>query len=161
LLRLESELQEARLETGRLAELAGRLNSELTRVRAGAGEDARSHADDEVQRLVATIGTPLVQLVTQHHLHRTGTAQVPAGDVLDVAMRLVGALREAGVDAVGEPGRAEPFDPGRHDPLSTAPVPVAGQPVLVRVIGLAYRGRVVRKAGIDAAAAGADGPGGR
>jgi hypothetical protein len=79
LLRLESELQEARLETGQLAELAGRLNSELTRVRSGAGEDARSHADDEVQRLVATIGTPLVQLVTQHHLHRAGTAAFAAG----------------------------------------------------------------------------------
>jgi hypothetical protein len=149
LLRLESELQRARLETGRLAELAGRLESELARVRAGAGDDARSHADDEVRRLVASIGTPLVQLVTQHHLHRTGTAQVPAGDVLDVAMRLVGTLREAGVDTV------------RHDPLSTAAAPVAGQPVLVRMAGLTYRGRVVRKAGIDTVAADAGDPEGR
>lgn len=152
-LRLESELRESRLELSRLEQLTGRLRAELARTRDAAEEDARLRTDADIRRLVTTISTPLVQLITQEHLHSTGAAPVRTGDVLDVAARLVRALREAEVDIVGEIGATEPFDPQRHDPLSAAAAPVAGQPVTVRVPGLSCRGHIVRKAGIDPAGA--------
>ncbi|MGH3241288.1 MAG: hypothetical protein ACRDNL_12985, partial [Spirillospora sp.] len=104
----------------------------------------------DMEQLVAAISTPLVQLMTQAHLHRTGTARVGVGDVLDVGTRLVRGLRDAGVETIGEPGAVEPFDPSRHDPLGETEGKVeAERQVVVRVPGLLYEGRVVRKAGVE------------
>ena len=150
MLRLETELRQSRLELSQLEESAGRLRAELARTREAAEEDARLRVELDVQRLVVAIGAPLVQLMTQAHLHRTGAARVTADDVLDVGTRLVRALREAGVDTVGETGETEPFDPQRHDALSTAMAPRAGRSVVVCAVGLSYRGRIVRKAGVEA-----------
>lgn len=156
MLRLESELQESRLEVERLEQALGQLRTEVARTRDQAAEDGRLRADADMQRLVTVIGTPVVQLLTQDHLHRGGTVPVRVGDVLAVGARLVRALREVGVETVGETGRTEPYDPHRHDPLSAATVPAVGIPVTVRVVGLSYQGRIVRKAGVEPA----DGVGG-
>lgn len=146
---LESELRQARLEAERLTELAERLRSQLARTRDATEEETRLGAREEAQRLVAAIGTPLVQLMTQAHLHGTGAATIAVGDVLRTGMRLVGALRELGVDTVGEAGGTEPFDPSRHDPLSESVALTAGQPVVIRAVGLSYRDSIVRKAGVE------------
>lgn len=148
-LRLEGELQRARLEVARLEELAGRLRDDLARTRASAETGAGTRADEEVRKLVAAIGTPLVQLVTQGHLHRAGTVALSADEVLGVGSRLVAALGAAGVETVGEIGVTEPFDPARHDPLGAGRALAGGQPAVVRMAGLAYRGQVVRKAGVE------------
>jgi hypothetical protein len=50
---------------------------------------------------------------------------------------------------VGSIGATEPFDPDRHDPLSDAPAPGPGRPVVVRMVGLSLHGKVLRKAGIE------------
>jgi molecular chaperone GrpE (heat shock protein) len=153
-LRLESQLREARLELARRDRSIERLRAEVGRVRDAAGQDARQRGQASVERLVEAIGAPLVQLMTQAHLHRTGTHEVRVGDVLDVGTRLVRSLREVGVDVVGDVGEAEPYDPDRHDPLSMAAAPVAGERIVVRVVGLSYRDRVVRKAGVEPAGGG-------
>jgi molecular chaperone GrpE (heat shock protein) len=153
-LRLERELGEARLELAQRDRSIERLRAEVGRVRDAAAQDARERGQANVERLVVAIGAPLVQFMTQAHLHRTGLHEVRVGDVLDVGTRLVRSLREVGVDMVGKVGEAEPYDPDRHDPLSTAAVPVAGERIVVRVVGLSYRDRVVRKAGVEPAGGG-------
>ncbi|TYB45425.1 hypothetical protein [Actinomadura chibensis] len=154
-LRLRRELRGARLDLAERDRAAERARAELARARDAAARGAERRAQADLERLAAAIGTPLVQFMTQAHLHRTGAARVGVEDVLDVGTRLVRGLREIGVDAVGEPGAVEPFDPSRHDPLSDDPLSDAagtgraGRPVVVRVPGLACRGRVVRKAGVE------------
>ncbi|WUH97825.1 hypothetical protein OHR68_30565 [Spirillospora sp. NBC_00431] len=150
--RLRRELREARLELAERGRTAERTRADLERARDTDGRDARQRSRAGVERLVAAIGVPLAQFMTQAHPHRAGTARVQVGDMLDAGARLVRGLREAGVDVVGEPGAVEPYDPARHDPLSAAARRVpAGRPVVVRVPGLLYEGRVVRKAGVEAA----------
>lgn len=153
-LRLERQLREARLELAARDRSIERLTAEVGRVRGAAGEDARQRGQADVERLVAAIGAPLVQLTTQAHLYRTGAREIGVGDVLDVGMRLVRSLREVGVDTVGEVGAAEPYDPDRHDPLSTAAAPAAGERVVVRMVGLSYQDKVVRRAGVEPAGGG-------
>ncbi|TDD87949.1 hypothetical protein E1293_06935 [Actinomadura darangshiensis] len=148
-LRLRRELREARLELAERDRSVERLRADLTRAREGAEEGARQRTRADVERLVTTIGAPLVQLSTQARLHRSGSAQVRTDDVVEVGARLLRLLRDAGVDTVGEPGTARPFDPDRHEPLSAEAAPAPGEPVLVRVIGLSFDGRVVRKAGVE------------
>ncbi|GEC08531.1 hypothetical protein SSP24_61860 [Streptomyces spinoverrucosus] len=148
-LRLRSELRQARLEIAERDRTVERLRAELARARAGAEEGALQRTRADLEQLVTTIGSPLVQLSTQAHLHRSGTAQLRTGDVVEVGTRLLRLLRDVGVDTVGEPGAAQPFDPDLHEPLSATVAPAPGEPVLVRVVGLSCDGRIVRKAGVD------------
>lgn len=148
-LRLERELRELRLVVAERDRSIERSHAVLERLRGGAEQDAEQRARADVERLVAAIGAPLVQFVTQDHLHRSGKVSVRVDDVLRVGASLVRVLREAGVDTVGEVGEAEPYDPERHDPLSAETSVAAGEEVVVRVVGLRYRGRVLRKAGVD------------
>lgn len=110
----------------------------------------------EAGQLVESIGASLAQLMTQAHLHRTGTVQVRVDDVVAVGTRLMRSLRAAGVDTLGELGEEVAFDPDRHDPLSTAGAPEVGVPVRIRVVGLSYRDRVLCRAGVEPVAADRD-----
>ncbi len=154
-LALERELQELRLTLAERDHSLKRLQGNLARER----DSARDHVDEvaraDVQRLLKAIATPVVQLVTLSHLNEAdlneaGATEVRTKDVLDVAMRLVRALGQEGVAMLGGIGETEPFDPDRHDPLSTSAPLRPGQPVTVRVVGLAHQGRILRKAGVEA-----------
>jgi molecular chaperone GrpE (heat shock protein) len=148
-LRLERELREARLEVAERDRLVERLRADLVRSLDSAEEQAQLRERAALERLAAAISTPVVQLAVQARLHSSGTAKVQAGDVLDVAARLLRALRNEGVEQVGVVGESEPYDPDRHDALSTSQAPRSGQLVAVRMAGLSCHGKVVRKAGVE------------
>ncbi|MEU6717020.1 hypothetical protein ABZ897_36630 [Nonomuraea sp. NPDC046802] len=145
---MRRELQESRLELAKRDRSIERSRAELARVRDTAEQEAGQRAQAEMERFVETIGAPLVQFMTQAHLHRTGAAQVRIESVLEVGTRLVRTMRDGGVDLIGEVGGVEPFDPERHDPLSAAAV-AAGRQVVIRMVGLSYNGRTLRKAGVE------------
>lgn len=148
-LQLDRALQETRLELAERDRLVEWLRGELARARDAADDDVRRQARADVERLVEAIGAPLAQVVTLEHLHRTGSAEVQVADAIGVGTRLVRSLAREGVETVGTVGAVEPFDPDRHDPLSASVVARAGQQVVVRVVGLSYLGRVLRKAGVE------------
>lgn len=144
-------LQEARLTLAERDRSVQRLGEELSRLRDGVAEQVREGARAEVQRFLTAIGTPLVHLVGQEQLHRTGAAQVGVADVLETGRRLVRRLEDEGLRLVGAIGETTSFDPGHHEPLSMSSAPERGQAVVVRTAGLAYHGRVLRKAGVEGA----------
>lgn len=151
-LALERELQGLRLTLAERDRSLKQLRGDLARER----ENARNHVDElaraDMQRLLGSIATPVVQLVTLAHLSEAGTTAQQADGVLDVAMRLVRALGEEGLVTFGAVGETEPFAPDRHDPLSAATLPQPGQQVAVRFVGLSHAGRILRKAGVEAVA---------
>jgi molecular chaperone GrpE (heat shock protein) len=69
--------------------------------------------------------------------------------VLTVARRLVRALEDNGLTVEGSVGERVPFDPDHHEPLSADVSLQAGQMVVVRFVGVAYRGKLLRKAGVE------------
>lgn len=148
-LRRESELRRLRFELEESAAALLRARSDLAREREQAEDRAEEAIHAEVSRLLDTIGTPAVQLETLAHLHGSGSAQPGTGDVLDVGIRLVRGLEDFGVRRCGAVGERQPFDPVRHDPLGATAVE-PGQPVVIRFVGLDYRSRIVRKAGVEA-----------
>jgi molecular chaperone GrpE (heat shock protein) len=150
-LQLESDLQQARLEIEERDRTIERLRSEAASARDGVRPEAERLARSEVERFAALMAVPLTQFLTQEHLHRTGIAEVQVSSVIDVGLRLMRVLGGAGVEPIGTVGASEPFDPDRHDPLSTSASPDPGQQVVVRVVGLALRHQVLRKAGIEVA----------
>jgi molecular chaperone GrpE (heat shock protein) len=155
-LELERQLQECRLALAERDRSVQRMRADLDRARNSSEDEAVQRGRAEVEQLVDSMGASLVQLVTQAQLHRNGTVPVRVDDVVAVGTRLMRSLRAAGVDTLGELGEEVAFDPDRHDLLSTSGAPEVGVPVRIRMVGLSYQDRVLRRAGVEPVAAGLD-----
>jgi molecular chaperone GrpE (heat shock protein) len=146
-LALEREAQDLRLKLEELERALANLKRELERQRSGAGEAVQA----QMERLLADAAAPVAQLLTQAHLLEVEGKPVQAKDVLAVAKRLVRALEGSGLTLADSVGQTVPFDPNRHEPLSAAFAPQPGQSVVVRFVGVAYQGKLLRKAGVEKA----------
>jgi molecular chaperone GrpE (heat shock protein) len=148
LLALTREAQELRLQLEERSHQLAALHKERERQQAGEEMRVGDTVQAKVERLLAEAAGPVTQLLTQAHLLEAEGRPVQARDVLAVARRLVRVLEEEGLTLDGRPGERAAFDPNRHAPLAgEAPAPGAG--VVVRFAGIGYKGRVLRKAGVD------------
>lgn len=138
-LRLEREAQVLRLDLAEKAGTIERLEADLQR------ERETDKGRPEVERLLAGAATPLAQLATQTQL-----AGVDAASVLAIARSLLRDLTDEGIRLIGRAGDTEPYDPGRHEPLAEGELD-PGQPVVVRIIGIAYQETIVRRASVERA----------
>jgi molecular chaperone GrpE (heat shock protein) len=145
---LEREAQSLRLDLEEQERLAANLREELTHQRAVASARVAEAVQAQVAGLLSDAATPIAQLLTQAHLLEVEGKPVQAGDVLAVAKRLVRTLEDNGLDLEGQVGQRVSFDPNRHEPLSADASPAPGQPVVVRFVGVAYQGQLLRKAGV-------------
>ena len=139
--RLELALAEERARAERLKEA---LERERTRGDAAVEERARM----EKEALLADAASAVAQLETQAHLLEGG-AGVGARDVMAVARRLVGVLKDHGLRAEASVGETVAFDPDRHAPLRAGAAMARGDPAVVRFVGMRYGSRLLRKAGVE------------
>lgn len=149
---LERERQELRLELEEERRALERARGELVRQRER--ERVAEAARGQVERLLAGAASPAAQLLTQAHLVEAEGRPVAVGDVLAVALRLVGALEAEGLERVGRVGERAVFDLVLHEPLGEGAGLAAGSAVVVRFVGVGYRGVTLRKAGVEPAGAG-------
>jgi molecular chaperone GrpE (heat shock protein) len=150
---LRREVQSQRLELAERDRALANLKSELERLRRGEGDRIAAAVQAQVERLLAGAAAPVAQLLTQAHLLEMDGKPVPATDVLAVARRLVRALQEEGLTLEGQVSATVAFDPNRHEPLSSATRLTPGQSARIRFVGVAYRGKVLRKAGVESVGA--------
>jgi molecular chaperone GrpE (heat shock protein) len=149
LLALEREAQDLRLELEERDRLVSNLREELERQRGGTSIRVTESVQAQIEQLLSEAAAPAAQLLTQAHLLEVDGRPVQARDILTVAKRLVRTLEDHGLTPEGSVGQTVPFDPDRHEPLSADAYPDPGQPVVVRFVGVAYRGKLLRKAGIE------------
>jgi len=142
---LERELQSLRLELAERKRTTERLKLELERQRGG--ESARL-VSAQLEKLLGDAATPASQLLMQAHLLRVEERPVQAGDILAVALRLVRALEDHGLVAEGNVGESAIFDPNRHEPLSGDDALGPGAQVVIRLVGISFQGKLLRKAGV-------------
>jgi molecular chaperone GrpE (heat shock protein) len=139
-LRLELEERERRLTL---------LTGELERLRAAEQTRQAEATQASLTRLLSDLAGPVTQVVTQVHLVEAEDRPVRTSDVLAVARRLVRALEDHGLTLDGTVGATAAFDPNRHAPLGEVAGLSPGQPVVVRFVGVAYGGTLLRKAGVQ------------
>ena len=104
-------------------------------------------ADATLETLLTELATPLSHLHAQLHLAEQGA--LPPDAPLKTARQLIRALEAWEVQLEGTIGATEPYDPERHMPLSAESEPRVGQPVQVRLAGVLYKGKRLRKAGVE------------
>jgi molecular chaperone GrpE (heat shock protein) len=149
LLALEQEAQHLRLELDDRDRTLKTLTQELERHQRSQDERIAESVQGQIESLLRDAATPIAQLLTQAHLIEVEGKPVPAKDVLSVARRLIRILEDVGLEQQGTVGQTVSFDPNRHEPLSQDAALTVGQPAVVRFVGLAYRGKILRKAGVE------------
>ncbi len=147
---LEREVQRLRLELAEERERTARLQGALEQQRGDVDGLVRERVGAQMERMLTDAAAPVAQLLTQAYLVEVEERPVAARDVLAVARRLVRSLEDVGLTVEGRIGERVAFDPARQEPLSAAALPERGQMVAVRFVGVAYRGKVLRKAGVEA-----------
>jgi molecular chaperone GrpE (heat shock protein) len=159
-LALKREAQSLRLELEERERLVAGLKSELERQRNGESARIAEAVQSRIEKLMADVAAPVTQLFTQAHLIEVEGKPVQAKDVLAVAKRLVRALEDEGLKLEGSVGETASYDPNRHEPLggqtaqTTQTTMTPGEPVVAHFAGVSYRGRLIRKAGVEKSDAG-------
>lgn len=147
----ESELQRLRLQAQEQEEKIEQLKAEMERRRSNRKEKDRQLSRDVKESVLRSAASPVAQLKTQAHLLKNEGKPVEAGDILAVAERLVDSLAQAGLALEGEVGQIVTFDPNMHEALGAGPALHAGDEAVVRVVGVACEGKVLKKAGVAVA----------
>ena len=144
----ENEVQALKLELAERDRLITQLKADLERQRQQAEARGAKSVQSQLEQLFAEVATPVSQLQTQAHLLEAENRPIQARDVLTVARRLVRALEDQGLTLENRVGEQVSFHPDLHEPLAGS-VPARGKPVIVCFAGVAFRGKLLRKAGIE------------
>jgi molecular chaperone GrpE (heat shock protein) len=150
-LRLQGEAQTLRLDLQERNRLITTLQSDLERHRRGVSAQLAEAIQTRMEQIVTATASPIVQLLTQAHLLEVENRPVQVRDVLAVARRLIRILEEQGLILEGHVGETLAYDPNHHEPLNSAEELTPGQLVSVRFVGVTYRDKVLRKAGVERA----------
>ena len=145
---LEREIQNLRLELTDRNQLIDKLKQQLEQQRTSEKNNIDSAVQNQIELLLTDTAAPVTQLLTQAHLLDEGKP-VQAKDVLLVAKRLILTLEDNGLTIVGQVGETVSFDSNLHEPLSASSEVNPGAEVVVRFTGVSYRGKVIRKAGVE------------
>lgn len=146
-LAVESELQKIRLELAAYEKRLTELRDDLERYQTNESARTEAAIHARLELLLTEVAAPVAQLLTQAHPLEVESQPVQTKDVLAVAQRLVRVLEDEGLTLEGCVGETVSYDPNHHEPLSGATF-ATGQAVMVRSVGLAYRGKLLRKAGV-------------
>ncbi len=146
LLELESEAQELRLQNEELERKLKDLANDLERQQKQAEKLIEQALTTEMQKLVSELAAPIAQLLTQEHLRKFPDNKVTVEDVLVLAQQMIRACRGRGLEIVGAAGEHTQFNANHHEAIAAAETPQEGSEVLIRMSGIAYKGRVLRRA---------------
>lgn len=147
--KLKREIQGLRLEMEERDQLIGKLKDRLEYQRKGSEMQVSESVQVKIERLLENIATPVTQLMTQAHLIDMDKQSVGAKDVIILVKRMVRVLEDHGMKVEGKVGDIVPFDPDQHEPLSAEVSPKLGEQVVVRIMGVSFKGRLLRKVGIE------------
>lgn len=146
---LRREMQVMRLDLLERQEQIRRLGAELERLRAGEAARTQAATGSLLESLFLDLASPAAQLLAQAHILERG-GELRAGDVALVGRQFVTALEDHGLIVLGRPGEETLFDESCHQPLRDTMI-TPGTRVTVRFPGFGFRGRVLRKALVQAA----------
>lgn len=146
-----SEIKSLQLEIEDRDSHIANLEKDLERLRGGQERATAETVDSQFQSFFAEAAAPICQLLTQSYLVEEENKPVQSRDVLRLVKRLVRVFEDAGLQVRDKVGDDLQFDPNFHEPLSTEHSLTTGDQVNVRLAGLSYSGRVIRKAGVEPA----------
>lgn len=150
---VEREIQSLRLDLKTRDEQLAHLKQEVERLRSRQDQLVNETAEIRLEGLFSDLAAPAAQIITQVELLENQNKPVQARDLAAVGRRMVRALERHGLSMEGLVGQQTEFDPNRHQAMNAESAPQAGQPVTIRFVGMAYRGKIIYKALVEEASA--------
>jgi molecular chaperone GrpE (heat shock protein) len=149
LLDAQSELQSLRLEIQERDKTIANLKDDLNRERDGKTAQVKESTQAFIEKLIVEASTPVSQLLTQAHLLESEGKPIQAKDVISISKRFIHVFENAGMNIEGTLGEKVSFDPNYHNPLSINSEIKGGDKVVIKLVGISYQGKVIRKAGVE------------
>jgi molecular chaperone GrpE (heat shock protein) len=146
---LERTLQDSRLESEAQTQLIRRLTRDLHESKEKSRAQNTGDRDAHMEALFTDLASAVGQIMTQAHLSGQGqTLQVE--DVVNSAMSLISQLKERGLETYGNIGERAQFDANRHIALQMQDAPQDKEEVTIKVPGVMYNGKILRRAYVTA-----------
>jgi len=146
-----AELEALKLELAGQETMIEQLKQDLKRQRENEKILIAASTDDALERVLREISLPVAQLHTQLYLQEGEGKTVSPRDIFSVARRLARSLAEAGLVLEHEAGERVEYNPNRHEPVSAEMALQVGDKARVRVPGVSFHERILRKAAVEPA----------
>ncbi|MCH2232482.1 MAG: nucleotide exchange factor GrpE [Crocinitomicaceae bacterium] len=145
-LALESEQQKLALELRESQQKIATLKEQLERQKNNQERLIKNALDAEREIFFTDTASAVTQLLTQAYLVEEEGKPVQSKDILTVAKRLIATLKDSGLTILGKVGERVTFDPNYHQPLRSNVTINASQGVVIKIVGVSFQGKVIRKA---------------
>lgn len=148
-LSVNRELQELRLTLQEREALIERLKARA------AGADSQQAAEQAglqahfLESFFSDAAAPISQLLLQEHLSLKAGKALPPEEIFKMFRKLLEVFHQRGLQIEGVSGQAIAFDAARHQPLDGRDNFSSGDSVRVRIPGILYQDKIIRRAMVD------------
>lgn len=146
---LDIELQSVRLEFEEERKVHSRIAQDFANYRTKSETATNEEIDRQLEKMFLDISGSVVQLMTQDYLLNKSGKPVQVKDVLNVSSSIVKTLVRHGMETVGKVGEETQFDLNSHEPISVDEAISANENVIIRMVGIAYKGKILRRASVS------------
>jgi molecular chaperone GrpE (heat shock protein) len=146
---LEREVQSLRVMLADQDKVIAQLRNELQKHRNDTEVRVQKSAQVVIEKLMADVAILVTKLNSQAYVVEEQNRPLNVRDVLTVAKQFMQVFQNFGLRLEGYVGEMTSFDPDHHLPLKNDVTFVQGEPVIVRFVGVAYRGKLLRKARVE------------
>ncbi len=150
-LALQTRIRELEMEVQSLEQTIDRLHADNQRIQADGQDRAAAELNAHLEEFMQQAASPVSQLLTQAWLVDAQNKPLQAADVLTVSRRLVRVLENAGMQILHAAGESASYNANHHAPMNASVAMRDGQAVRIRFPGIAWQGRILLKAAVEAA----------
>jgi predicted RNase H-like nuclease (RuvC/YqgF family) len=148
-MQLEREIQSLRVMLEQQDKVIAKLKDDLHKQQSESEFRAKKFVQTKFEELMSETANLITQIHTQAYLVEEKNRPLNVRDVINVAKRFERIFQNRGLRLEGYVGEITSFDSDLHRTLQPD-IPVAeGEPVVVRFVGVAYRGKLLSKAAVE------------
>ena len=145
IIELQGKLQEIRLDLIEKEKIITHLKQENDRISRSVEQQIDEKYNQGIEKIFVDLSTPVTHLLTQVYLIEDAGMQVQEKDILAASKRLVQGLFSAGLETIGQLGEVVPYNSINQMALGVESTLKEGDRVVIRFVGLKYRGKILRK----------------
>ena len=148
-LQLEREVQSLRAMLEEQDKVIAKLRKDSHRHQSESEFRAKKFIQAKFEELLTEVASLITQIHTQAYLVEEKNRPLNVRDVICIAKQYERVFQNRGLRLEGYVGEITSFDPDHHRPLKKDMPLVEGEPVVVRFVGVAYRGKLLNMAGVE------------
>jgi hypothetical protein len=147
-LELERELQSIKLEFEETVLLLNTARRDLELHSRQSDATKSYEVRKQFEKLFQELAGPTAQLQVQDHILNVQGKPLKPEDIMACANRLLRALQNHGFKIQGKIGETVRFDSNLHEPLALEESVQPEEEVLIRMPGVSYDGKILRRAAV-------------